>query len=388
MKITDTREGNNNKDRLFYAHNETRAIQLFLLSEFWLLNEQEVVLNEIENIINRLYATFLLAIDAEELGDLIQDSEAIVLRVINASLNERKHRGLAELIHYLNTIYGRSVIKNAQPVRVPGEEPAVANARAVARHKIQSLLDDFMVNEENSELFPELNGRNLIFSGDVVAVASPLTEIGGKLVPNPDVVPEHLLNLSRITDAGNQVEVQSFKKYLEKLYASGPFQLTYAIANASAMLVRPMREKGERVEIGQKINDTGVEVVIEFEALPQELIENHFAKLRGVDLADKTTLLEGGIDPGINVGLPLLDANSPFLKFILAVSVRPLKGIDTQNEESREHLDAELGQTIQQFDRVSVRVSDLDLDQQHLLFTSLQRWIVHGISPSAPTLVR
>jgi hypothetical protein len=387
MKITDSREGYNNKEHLFYAENEKRAIELFLLSEFWLLNEQEVVLNEIETIINRLYSAFLLSIDVEELSALIHDSEAIVLRVINASLNERKHQGLAELIGYLNTIYGRSIIKNAQPVRVPGEEPAVADAKAVARHKIQSLLDDFLVNEENSELFPELNGRNLIFSGDVVAVASPLTEIDGELVPDPDVVPEHLLNLSRITDAGNQVEVQSFKIYLEKLYASGPFQLTYTIANASAMLVRPMTENGDRVEIGQKINDTGIEVVIEFEALPQELIDNHFAKLRGVDLADKATLVEGGIDPGINVGLPLLDANSPFLKFIRAVSVRPLKGIAIQ-EEAGDDRRVELGQTVQQFDRVSVRVSDLAVDQQLLLFTSLQRWIVNGISPTAPTLVR
>jgi len=153
------------------------------------------------------------------------------------------------------------------------------------------------------------------------------------------------------------------------------------------MLVRPMTEKGERVEIGQKINDTGVEVVIEFETLPQELIDNHFAKLRGVDLADKATLLEGGIDPGINVGLPLLDANSPFLKFIKAVSVRPLKGIDIQ-EEVGEDREVEFGQTIKKFDRVSVRVSDLNADQQLLLFTSLQRWIVNGISPTAPTLVR
>ncbi len=387
MKITDFREGYNNKEHLFYAENEERAVELFLLSEFWLLNEQEVVLNEIESIINRLYAAFLLSINVEELGVLIHDSEEIVLRVINASLNERKHQGLVELISYLNTIYGRSIIKNAQPVRVPGDEPAVADAKAVARHKIQSLLDDFMVNEENSELFPELNGRNLIFSGDVVAVASPLTEVDGELVADPEVVPEHLLNLSRITDAGNQVEVQSFKKYLEKLYASGPFQLTYTIANASAMLVRPMTEKGERVEIGQKINDTGVEVVIEFEALPQELIDNHFAKLRGVDLADKATLLEGGIDPGINVGLPLLDVNSPFLKFIKAVSVRPLKGMDIQ-EEVGDDRRVELGQAVQQFDRVSVRVSDLNMDQQLLLFTSLQRWIVNGISPTAPTLVR
>ncbi len=387
MKITDFREGYNNKEHLFYAENEERAVELFLLSEFWLLNEQEVVLNEIESIINRLYSAFLLSINVEELGVLIHDSEEIVLRVINASLNERKHQGLVELISYLNTIYGRSIIKNAQPVRVPGDEPAVADAKAVARHKIQSLLDDFMVNEENSELFPELNGRNLIFSGDVVAVASPLTEVDGELVADPEVVPEHLLNLSRITDAGNQVEVQSFKKYLEKLYASGPFQLTYTIANASAMLVRPMTEKGERVEIGQKINDTGVEVVIEFEALPQELIDNHFAKLRGVDLADKATLLEGGIDPGINVGLPLLDVNSPFLKFIKAVSVRPLKGMDIQ-EEAGDDRRVELGQAVQQFDRVSVRVSDLAVDQQLLLFTSLQRWIVNGISPTAPTLVR
>ncbi len=387
MKITDFREGYNNKEHLFYAENEERAVELFLLSEFWLLNEQEVVLNEIESIINRLYSAFLLSINVEELGVLIHDSEEIVLRVINASLNERKHQGLVELISYLNTIYGRSIIKNAQPVRVPGDEPAVADAKAVARHKIQSLLDDFMVNEENSELFPELNGRNLIFSGDVVAVASPLTEVDGELVADPEVVPEHLLNLSRITDAGNQVEVQSFKKYLEKLYASGPFQLTYTIANASAMLVRPMTEKGERVEIGQKINETGVEVVIEFEALPQELIDNHFAKLRGVDLADKATLLEGGIDPGINVGLPLLDVNSPFLKFIKAVSVRPLKGMDIQ-EEAGDDRRVELGQAVQQFDRVSVRVSDLAVDQQLLLFTSLQRWIVNGISPTAPTLVR
>lgn len=388
MKITDSREGYNNKEHLFYAANEKRAIELFLLSEFWLLNEQEEELNEIETIIHRLYSTFLLSIDVEALDALIQNSEEIVLRVINASLSDRKHQGLAELIGYLNTIYGQSVIKNAQPVRVPGEEPAVADAKAVARHKIQSLLDDFMVNQENSELFLQLNGRNLIFSGDVVAIASPLTEIDGELVPNPEVVPEHLLNLSRITDAGNQVEVQRFKKYLEKLYASGPFQLTYTIANASAMLVRHKTNEGEKVEIGQKINDTGIEVVIEFEALPQELIDNHFAKLRGVDLADKTTLLEGGIDPGINVGLPLLDANSPFLKFIKAVSVRPLKEIATLDQESSVRPDAELGQTIQQFDRVAVRVSDLDIDQQQLLFTSLQRWIVHGISPSAPTLVR
>lgn len=388
MKITDFREGYNNKEHLFYAENVERAVELFLLSEFWLLNEQEAALNEIETIINRLYSAFLLSIDVEELGALIHDSEEIVLRIINASLNERKHQGLVELISYLNTIYGRSIIKNAQPVRVPGEEPAVADAKAVARHKIQSLLDDFIVNEENSELFPELNGRNLIFSGDVVAIASPLTEIDGELVADPEVIPEHLLNLSRITDAGNQVEVQSFKKYLEKLYASGPFQLTYTIANASAMLIRHVTDEGEKVEIGQKINDTGVEVVIEFETLPRELIDNHFAKLRGVDLADKATLLEGGIDPGINVGLPLLDANSPFLKFIKAVSVRPLKGMNAQVEKSREQPDAELGQTIQQFDRVAVRVSDLDVDQQHLLFTSLQRWIVHGISPSAPMLVR
>lgn len=387
MKITDFREGYNNKEHLFYAENEKRAVELFLLSEFWLLNEQEIALNEIETIINRLYSAFLLSIDVEELDSLIHDSEEIVLRVINASLNERKHQGLVELISYLNTIYGRSIIKNAQPVRVPGEEPAVADARAVARHKIQSLLDDFLAHKENSELFPELNGRNLIFSGDVVAIASPLTEIDGELVADPEVVPEHLLNLSRITDAGNQVEVQSFKKYLEKLYASGPFQLTYTIANASAMLVRPMTEKGERVEIGQKINDTGVEVVIEFEALPQELIDNHFAKLLGVDLADKATLLEGGIDPGINVGLPLLDANSPFLKFIRAVSVRPLKGTNIQEEVGDDWRD-EVSETIQQFDRVSVRVSDLTVDQQFLLFTSLQRWIVNGISPTAPTLVR
>ena len=191
MKITDAREGYNSKEGLFYAENEKRAIELFLLSEFWLLNEQELVVNEIETIINRLYTAFLLSIDVEELGNLIQDTDEIVLRIINASLNDRKHKGLAALVHYLNTIYGRSVIKNAQPVRVPGEEPAVANAKAVARHKIQSLLDDYLVNEENSELFPELNGQNLIFSGDVVAIASPLTEMGGKLVPDPDVVPEH-----------------------------------------------------------------------------------------------------------------------------------------------------------------------------------------------------
>ena len=388
MKITDAREGYNSKEGLFYAENEKRAIELFLLSEFWLLNEQELVVNEIETIINRLYTAFLLSIDVEELGNLIQDTDEIVLRIINASLNDRKHKGLAALVHYLNTIYGRSVIKNAQPVRVPGEEPAVANAKAVARHKIQSLLDDYLVNEENSELFPELNGQNLIFSGDVVAIASPLTEMGGKLVPDPDVVPEHLLNLSRITDAGNQVEVQSFKKYLEKLYASGPFQLTYTIANASAMLVRHMTDEGERVEIGQKINDTGIEVVIEFEALPQELIDNHFAKLRGVDLADKIALLEGGIDPGINVGLPLLDANSPFLQFIRAVSVRPLIASNAQEERVVEDRRVESGETIQQFDRVSVRVADLDPEQQLLLFASLQRWIVNGISPSAPTLVR
>ncbi|MBP9781714.1 hypothetical protein KBC89_03595, partial [Candidatus Woesebacteria bacterium] len=93
------------------------------------------------------------------------------------------------------------------------------------------------------------------------------------------------------------------------------------------------------------------------------------------------------IDPGINVGLPLLDVNSPFLKFIKAVSVRPLKGMDIQ-EEAGDDRRVELGQAVQQFDRVSVRVSDLAVDQQLLLFTSLQRWIVNGISPTAPTLVR
>ena len=154
------------------------------------------------------------------------------------------------------------------------------------------------------------------------------------------------------------------------------------------MLVRHMTDEGERVEIGQKINDTGIEVVIEFEALPQELIDNHFAKLRGVDLADKIALLEGGIDPGINVGLPLLDANSPFLQFIRAVSVRPLIASNAQEERVVEDRRVESGETIQQFDRVSVRVADLDPEQQLLLFASLQRWIVNGISPSAPTLVR
>lgn len=389
MKITNNREGFDNKSGWFFAENEKRAIKLFLLSEFWLLKAETEALVQISDLLTQLFSSFLLTVDINELDLSINVLSGTILRIINASLSESKKIGLIALINYLNTIYGHSVIKDAQAVRIFDEEPAAADAIAVARHKLQSSLTDLKERLQQSTLYPELNGLNILFAGDVVAGVSPLEEVDGELVVDKTVEATHLLNLSRVTDRGEQVKVREFKDYLKKLYSAGPFQLTYLIANATTMLVRQGGSE-EGMQISEVLKDTGIRLEIQFDALPEKFIDEYFAKIGEIEMADAVTLEEGGIKTNVNVGLPLFDSGSPFLQYIRKVSIEPLREITELGDNSIENEVTTQDQidSMRRYRRISTNTSDLDMEELKLLHASLERWIVNGVSPSAPTLFR
>lgn len=331
---------------------------------FWMLRilaAEEPGKSGTDAILETLLALYSLRLSDTEKTSIESGEELPLGRIIFASTNPRKHRGVERLRAELNSIFGQAKLTDIVPVRVPGDEPDHDQAEEVARHKVETLLEELTSNREHSALYPELNHRSVIFSSDVVA----------KIV-NSNGEAEHLLNLSRVTDAGDLVHVGEFIEQLKRRYATGPFTLQYDIANAATMVQKTKHDSGEeQIAVSEHIRTEAVRVSISFRQIPEVLIQKHFDGVTR-EYASGQELREANIDPGINVGLPMFDEASDFLEYIESVKLESLsKPGDTS-----------------WFEPYEVTISELTPDQQAQLFNSLMVWITHGIGPTAPMLLQ
>ncbi len=339
-----------------------------LLNPFWMIRQVEQLAADIHGVLEKLLAAYLLSYNSKDL-ELNQpekgESATSLVRIILASTNPRKRKGIEAFQDHFNSIYKMAKILEVIPVRVPGKEPDAANASAVAKHKVATLIATLTSDFETSPLKDVLNHRNLIIASDVVVKVRQLAEQNESAELNENVEGKHLLNLSRITDAGEKVHVQKFIQNLHEQYANGPFELTYEIANAASMVVLDDQADGPgEYLISPEIKVSAVRVKVQFAQLPSELIHKHFNQLT-VEEAGEEELKNAGIDPGINVGLPLFDEGSPFVPYITHVSVTPI-GSDQGT---------------------AINVSELNQEDRAKLFNALKHWITYGIVPSAAELI-
>lgn len=344
--------------------NEGISAEVSPFFAFWLLRElalEDESDLKATDILVRLLALYALSLsDEAELS--IEDGEDLPLgKIVFASTNLRKLKGGQLLIDRLNSIFKNAQLTSIMTVRVPGEEPLEDKAGDVATHKVKTLLEQMEQTPEESGLYPELNHRSVVFSSDVVA----------RIINGSGNV-EHLLNLSRITDAGELVHVRSFIQELNQRYTEGPFTLQYDIANAATMIQRSETEGGgETITVSPHIHTEAVRVSVSFRTLPPQLIEQHFARVQ-TEYATGDDLRAADVDPGINVGLPIFDQESLFLEFIESVQ---LESLSAQGDASW-------------FEPYQVSISELSSEQKDQLFDSLMVWIAYGIAPTAPMLLQ
>ena len=352
-----------------------------LLNPFWLLQEIELASEETQEILYKLLALYCLHQETAEVegeNEFLDTTESPVVRIILASINPRKKKGIEAFQAHFNSIYKNAKIREVIPVRVPGEEPDAANAIAVSRHKVKSLIQSLLEDPETSSLSSVLNHRSLIIASDVVVKVRPvISDENGE----GDSLGEskHLLNLSRITDREDKVNIESFVQYLTEQYSRGSFELTYDIANSATMVMAKTNPEGrEEYAVSPTIRDSAVRIHVRFSALPEELIKEQFSQLQLTE-ATEQQLRDGGVDPSINVGLPLFDQGSKFLDFVTHVSVQPL----VEDQILSKMSDRDSASARAPF----VEVANLSLEQKTAVFNSLQHWITYGVVPSAAELI-
>ncbi len=320
---------------------------------FWLIRKiSQVVSSEISAIeqLESLYAVSLLT--------EIDEGDLALGKVIIASSNLRKKRGLERLRIALNGIISKAQLTEVEPIRIDEQEPEDDNAQGVATHKISALIRQIGQDPEDSDLLPKLNHRNVVFASDVVArIISTSGEV------------EQLLNLSRLTDLGEVIHVQTFVDLLKQRYAQGSFTLQYDVANAATVIQRKKVKNRDEIIISPHIRTEAVRISVSFRRLLPKLIESHFAQITS-EYADGKTLRDANIDPGINVGLPIFDEGSAFLEYIETVR---LESLSEQGEVSW-------------FEPYELKIAELNQDQKQQLFDALTVWIAYGIAPTAPML--